>query len=85
MTRMEKLADWLSGGAVRREKLVAQLNAKAEEKANRERAIAIVKAHNLQTDLNAAEATLRAIIAQEKPTSNATVRRMARMAREALK
>lgn len=35
--------------------------------------------------LDSLEASLRAISDEERPTSNATVRRMARMAREALK
>jgi cell division septum initiation protein DivIVA len=35
--------------------------------------------------LDAAEQTLRAISAEAKPTSNATVKRMVRMAQEALK
>jgi CHASE3 domain sensor protein len=35
--------------------------------------------------LNAARNALRAIAAEEKPTSNATVKRMAAMAREGLK
>jgi hypothetical protein len=39
----------------------------------------------LITDLDTAQEALRAIIMEEKPTSNSTVKRMARMAREALK
>ena len=71
MTFREKLADWISGGALTRAKKSAsdwQDNA----------AILALRCHK-------AHDALDAIAAEEKPTSNATVKRMARMAREALK
>ena len=95
MNLRERIADWISGGALTRAKAdnamwfeaSAQLGAKfllageAHE----------VELHQCQdlwfdacTDVDGLTEALRSIIAQEKPTSNATVRRMARIAREAL-
>ena len=84
MTFREKLADWISGGALTTARLKL---ADAEMEASRLRqrgddwqdnaAILALRCHK-------AHDALDAIAAEEKPTSNATVRRMARMAREAL-
>ena len=75
MKMREQLADWISGGAItRRDAIINSMdrcvNRMAEEHAR--------KFANLENGL-------QSIAAQEKPTSNATVKRMARIAREALK
>jgi len=80
MNLREKIADFISGGALSLAKDKERLwraetyklmlyEAQAREETHR--------AYLLQECLNR-------IAAQEKPTSNATVRRMARMAREAI-
>jgi hypothetical protein len=70
MTFRERLADWISGGALTRARDdVEWLDRKRKQWADR----AIVR-----------DDALRRIAAEEKPTSNATVRRMARIAREAI-
>ena len=66
MTKLERLADWLSGGALTRARWVA------------------LRGENFAEKLWKAEDTLRAIAAMETPGANATVRRMARIAREAM-
>lgn len=64
MNWRERLADWISGGA-----LTMSQDGYCEEQYLKDKY----------------REALRDIAAQEKPTSNATVKRMARMAREALK
>jgi hypothetical protein len=70
MTYRQRIADWLVGGNY----VLAVRMAKAAGEQ-------MVVEHNLRVRSNDA---LRAIIAQERPTSNATVKRCARIAREAL-
>ena len=71
MTRRERLADWISGGALTRiAKCAFQFQALAV---------------NRRVDRDKAEEALRNIAAMETPGANATVRRMAATAREALK
>lgn len=91
MNLRERIADWISGGALTR----AVESAKAFEKNG---AIcfdiamsAQARAEKWQSESNEGWTTattrllaLQSIAAQEKPTSNATVRRMARIARQAL-
>lgn len=66
MTFREKLADWISGGAVTRAKYY--------------QARAVWFAHRMDE----AHERLDRIAAMETPKANATVRRMARIAREAM-
>lgn len=71
MTFREKLADWISGGAL----------------SDARRQLFIVTASrdwHMKQSGSAIEA-LRAIAARETPSANATVKRMARIAREAIK
>lgn len=70
MTFREKLADWISGG----ELTLAYKLSNAD----------FDKTYNTMRQLERSVSALRNVAAQEKPTSNATVKRMARMAREAL-
>lgn len=81
MTILERIADWISGGALTR--------------AERERIDALVTinrmARNQEAQWDAERAVwhrmrhaIRSIAACETPGANATVRRMARIAREAL-
>ena len=91
MTLRERIADWISGGALTR----AVKSAKAfEDDGAKWFDIAINaqdRADKWQRESNEGWTTattrliaLQSIIAQEKPTSNATVKRMARIAREAM-
>lgn len=81
MTLRERIADWISGGAVSR--------------AERERIDALVtisrvarfceaQGHADRAAWNRLRHAIRSIAACETPGANATVRRMARIAREAL-
>lgn len=70
MTFRERLADWISGGALTQAREHADWHQKSWG-AWSMRAVFLCD-------------TLHRIAAEEKPTSNATVRRMARIAREAL-
>ena len=67
MTFREKLADWISGGALTRERQSTLKNAMFVAEILMRNASALYK-----------------IAAMETPKANATVRRMARIAREAL-
>lgn len=72
-----KLANWISGGRItfwQDQYTIQYFRADTAEAQAREQSH---RAYLLQECLNR-------IAAQEKPTSNATVRRMARMAREAI-
>lgn len=71
MTLRERIADWISGGALT---CAARLAKAATDE--------MVKKHNMAVDRG--EALLQ-IAAQETPTANSTVKRMARIAREAIK
>jgi hypothetical protein len=77
MTFREKLADWISGGALTRAREIDEMMEQSR-----------VRWRDLAFDCTASvknlEHALRLIEAEEKPTSNATVKRMARIAREAL-
>lgn len=75
MTLREKLANWISGGAITRRDAIIDSMDRCVGRMEDEHAYAL-------GDLICA---LQAIAAQEKPTSNSTVKRMARIAREALK
>lgn len=70
MTFREKLADWISGGKL--------TNAKDDYGI-------LLGLYNIELDLNVHyENALRHIMAQETPTANATVKRMAKIARDAV-
>ena len=77
MTFRERLADWITGGALTRARLLG-----AEISAQREswRDMAYMCAERLSGNRERFEA----IAAMETPTANATVRRMAKVAREAM-
>lgn len=85
MTFRDKLADWISGGALTRAREWSEYEAGlarlAERRANEWSDMAALQAGRAAVFRR----ILGTIAAEEKPTSNATVRRMARMAREALK
>ena len=98
MNLRERIADWISGGALTR---LAQAEhdrwdeatvAEAQAREATARAYATqVDLQKWQRESNEGWSTattrllaLQSIAAQEKPTSNATVKRMARIAREAL-
>lgn len=68
MTLREKIADWISGGALSEA---------------RKMWVTYELRSNLSFDKRAA--ALKQIIAQETPSANATVKRMANIAREALR
>lgn len=70
MTFREKLADWISGGKL--------------TKAKDDYGI-LLGLYNIEFDLSVHyENALRHIMAQETPTANATVKRMAKIARDAV-
>ncbi len=73
MTLRERIADWISGGALRR----AWLDAARHEAGDMLRGFAEARADLLQERLNR-------IAACETPGANSTVRRMAKIAREAV-
>lgn len=88
MNIRERIADWITGGALtlaleelshakndRTEALQSMYRVQHEFGQQTER---VARAMHIRTD------ALRRIAAEERPTSNATVRRMARIAREAL-
>jgi hypothetical protein len=75
MTPRERLADWISCGALTRAR---------KEGRDFYDALAPAVLHHFEKSIEAREA-LREIAAMETPGANATVRRMARTAREALK
>ena len=86
MKMRELLADWISGGAIARRLVnfdvsITRRNAIIESMDLCISRMQVEHAHAL----NNLQCALHAIAAQEKTTSNATVRRMARIAREALK
>jgi hypothetical protein len=89
MTPREKLADWISGGALTR----AMQNLAFEENSSSAiKDIHLGSIREANTDFFAMcrvakklKTALDRIAAEEKPTSNATVKRMAKIAREALK
>lgn len=78
MKMREQLADWISGGALTRAKISAQID---EEN----RVLWRYRASKRNREIAELNAALRGIIMHETPKANATVRRMARIAREALK
>lgn len=70
MTFRERIADWISGGRLKWER---QRNAK------------LLHRLSIADDvMDEYEAAIRAIAAMETPSANATVKRMAKTAREAL-
>lgn len=71
MTWRERLADWISGGAVTR------------AKKNKFDDVQLIVG-SLVVQRNKCKSTLERIAAMETPGANATVKRMARLAREAL-
>lgn len=79
MTIRERLADWISGGALtaaqRQEDVWFRIAMNAQNQAEAK----------VRENSGGLEAALRGIIMHETPRANATVRRMARIAREALK
>jgi len=78
MTFREKLADWISGGALSDALHYEEVVNAAYEKA-------VSRALFARDDADASRAALRQIAALETPHANATVRKMARIAREAVK
>ena len=91
MTYRERLADLICGGALTRarDKLadaagVIRHAARVAERAEDRASEYLAWGNERHADWLKAHAALRAIIAQERPTSNATVKRCARIAREAL-
>jgi len=85
MTFRERLADLISGGALTRDIAINRINGdtiKSNENAARSAHRDAMVFAGIAKKYGAA---LREIAAEAKPTSNATVRRMARIAREALK
>ena len=77
MTIREKLADWISGGA-----LTDELNARISTEKHLKRSQDMLYMEVSENeDLRA---SIRHIAALETPHANATVRKMARIAREAL-
>lgn len=81
MNLRERLADWISGGAVARAMACRIDSLKTIMRMERNRA------DELKREVaawNCREHALRAIAAMETPRANATVRRMAAKAREAL-
>lgn len=99
MTFREKLADWISGGALSlarsdvewwRDQMVSKKNRDIMRLQRDCRSLhdSIEKAVTAGAEIHGrnedARLALRAIIAMETPSANATVRRMARRAREAL-
>lgn len=70
MTFREKLADWISGGWLKWER---ERNAKL-----------LYRLSIVDDVMDEYETALRAIAAMETPSANATVKRMAKTAREAL-
>ena len=84
MTMRERLADWISGGALTRamERGNAAIHA---AKLNNAAANDAIKSNRILIATGTRQATaLRAVIGMETPGANATVRRMAQVAREAL-
>jgi hypothetical protein len=78
MTFREKLADWISGGELSRQRKSAEiLSSLCNEESDRK-----WKYCDRARDYKVA---LHQIAEQETPSANATVKRMARIAREALK
>lgn len=84
MTIRHKLADWISGGELTRlwarVDFLRQRNNQVWDRWSEK----YTKLDAARAELRAKDKALRQIIAQETPTANATVRRMARIAREAL-
>lgn len=86
MTLRERIADWISGGAL----IYARETIKLERSQRQYRYSAefiplLVLAEGAEARAAAMEESLRAIAALETPHANATVRKMARIAREAVK
>ena len=84
MTFRDKLADWISGGALTRAREWSEYEAELARRAEKRASDWKDNAAILAMRCHKAHDALDAIAAEEKPTSNATVKRMARMAREAL-
>jgi hypothetical protein len=76
MTLRERLADWISGGALTRARISEHEEWEAAIFAEAQARNASLKAYVLQERLNR-------IAAMETPNANATVKRMAKIAREA--
>ena len=77
MNRREKLADWISGGALTRARRLADCQMEEAE-------FWYIEATNADRLCDGRLTALRAIAAMETPSANATVKRMAKTAREAL-
>lgn len=92
MTFREKLADWISGGKLsqaavdveRLRQLMKKSHDYYEENFAEFEKLSLGKISEAIRNLHAADAALREIIDQETPKANATVRRMAKIARKAL-
>ena len=84
MTFREKLADWISGGALSRAIATRDKALDRYEAAANKRLETADKYAWAANRMIALRDTLEDIAAMETPSANATVRRMARTAREAL-
>lgn len=92
MTIRERLADWISGGELSYYRTLAELQCEKRGEDRFARGLAELDAsiamENMQKacdQMQEIAAALRRISAMETPSANATVRRMARIARDALK
>ena len=81
MTFRERIADWISGGALSSARTAHDMALGIQKAAKHDGAVALDRLDLTTSKLTAARARLRRIAAEEKPTSNATVKRMARIAR----
>ena len=85
MTLRERIADWISGGALTKAlneyDRISGVNAPWFDKLSK----AIDRSTDMMAHRFALQKAMRAIIECETPSANATVRRMAAIAREALK
>lgn len=84
MTLRERLADWLTCGALTRGRYWISVSQRAIDHMRDDVDRADLSHAEACRDLLAAHDTLRRIAACETTGANATVRRMAKMAREAL-
>jgi hypothetical protein len=80
MTWRDTIADLISGGAITRMRSQMRICARIDDEALQE---ALDAYHACDKEVRALKSALQAIAEQETPGANATVRRMARMARGA--
>ena len=85
MTLRERIADWISGGALTLARYERDRNKAAADRALDKWDNALDRYTALMAHRFALQKAMRAIIECETPSANATVRRMAAIARDALK